>query len=187
MILVGKKIVLGVSGGIVVYKILELVCWLCECGVEVCVVMMEVVKVFIILFSLQVVFGYLVFDSLFDLVVEVVMGYIEFGKWVDLVIFVLVIVDLIVCVVVGMVNDLVLMICFVILFLVVVVFVMNQQMYCVQVIQYNLQMFVICGLLLWGLDSGSQVCGDVGLGRMFDLLIIVDMVVQYFVFFVKDL
>lgn len=164
MSLVGKKIVFGVSGGIVVYKIFELVCCLCDCGVDVCVVMIEVVKVFIILFSLQVVFGYFVFDSLLDLVVEVVMGYIELGKWVDLVIFVFVMVDLIVCVVVGMVNDLVLMICLVIFVFVVVFFVMNQQMYCVVVMQYNLEVFVFCGLFIWGLDSGSQVCGDIGFG-----------------------
>lgn len=71
------------------------------------------------------VFGYFVFDSLLDLAVEVVMGYIELGKWVDLVIFVFVMVDLIVCVAVGMVNDLVLMICLVIFAFVVVFFVMN--------------------------------------------------------------
>lgn len=52
MSLVGKKIVFGVSGGIAVYKIFELVCCLCDCGVDVCVVMIEAVKVFIILFSL---------------------------------------------------------------------------------------------------------------------------------------
>lgn len=60
-----------------------------------------------------------------DSVVEVVMGYIELGKWVDLVIFVFVTVDLIVCVVVGMVNDLVSTICLVIFVFVVVFFVMN--------------------------------------------------------------
>lgn len=52
MSLVGKKIVFGVSGGIVVYKIFELVRRLRDRGVDVRVVMIEAVKVFIILFSL---------------------------------------------------------------------------------------------------------------------------------------
>lgn len=69
--------------------------------------------------------GCLVFDSLFDLVVEVLMGYIEFVKWVDLVLFVFVMVDLIVCMVAGMGNDLFIILIFVIDVFVVVFLVMN--------------------------------------------------------------
>ena len=35
------------------------------------------------------------------------------------------------------------------------------------------------GVLIWGPDSGSQACGDVGPGRMFDPLAIVDEAVNW--------
>jgi phosphopantothenoylcysteine decarboxylase/phosphopantothenate--cysteine ligase len=47
---------------------------------------------------------------------------------------------------------------------------MNQQMYRAQATQHNLQTLATRGLLLWGPDSGSQACGDVGPGRMLDPL-----------------
>jgi phosphopantothenoylcysteine decarboxylase/phosphopantothenate--cysteine ligase len=36
------------------------------------------------------------------------------------------------------------------------------------------------GLLLWGPDSGSQACGDIGPGRMLDPLTIVDLAAAHF-------
>ncbi|MDI5823459.1 hypothetical protein MJI95_37525, partial [Salmonella enterica subsp. enterica serovar Kentucky] len=36
------------------------------------------------------------------------------------------------------------------------------------------------GLFIWGPDSGSQACGDVGPGRMLDPLVIVDKAAAHF-------
>ncbi len=84
MTLAGKKIVLGVSGGIAAYKTPELVRRLRERGAEVRVAMTEAAKAFITPLSLQAVSGYPVSDSLLDPAAEAAMGHIELGKWADL-------------------------------------------------------------------------------------------------------
>ncbi len=83
MTLAGKKIVLGVSGGIAAYKTPELVRRLRERGAEVRVAMTEAAKAFITPLSLQAVSGYPVSDSLLDPAAEAAMGHIELGKWAD--------------------------------------------------------------------------------------------------------
>ena len=57
---------------------------------------------------------------------------------------------------------------------------MNQQMYRAAATQHNLEVLASRGLLIWGPDSGSQACGDIGPGRMLDPLTIVDMAVAHF-------
>lgn len=46
--------------------------------------------------------------------------------------------------------------------------------------QHNLDVLASRGMLIWGPDSGSQACGDVGPGRMLDPLTIVDMAAAHF-------
>ncbi|WP_183272968.1 bifunctional phosphopantothenoylcysteine decarboxylase/phosphopantothenate--cysteine ligase CoaBC [Buttiauxella sp. A111] len=182
----GKKIVLGVSGGIAAYKTPELVRRLRERGAEVRVVMTEAAKAFITPLSLQAVSGYPVSDSLLDPAAEAAMGHIELGKWADLVILAPATADLIARITVGMANDLVSTICLATPAPVAVVPAMNQQMYRAAATQHNLEVLSARGLLMWGPDSGSQACGDVGPGRMLDPLTIVDMAAQHFAV-IKDL
>ncbi|WMY76824.1 bifunctional phosphopantothenoylcysteine decarboxylase/phosphopantothenate--cysteine ligase CoaBC [Buttiauxella selenatireducens] len=182
----GKKIVLGVSGGIAAYKTPELVRRLRERGAEVRVVMTEAAKAFITPLSLQAVSGYPVSDSLLDPAAEAAMGHIELGKWADLVILAPATADLIARITVGMANDLVSTICLATPAPVAVVPAMNQQMYRAAATQHNLEVLSARGLLMWGPDSGSQACGDVGPGRMLDPLTIVDMTAQHFAV-IKDL
>lgn len=182
----GKKIVLGVSGGIAAYKTPELVRRLRERGAEVRVVMTEAAKAFITPLSLQAVSGYPVSDSLLDPAAEAAMGHIELGKWADLVILAPATADLIARITAGMANDLVSTICLATPAPVAVVPAMNQQMYRAVATQHNLEVLSSRGLLLWGPDSGSQACGDVGPGRMLDPLTIVEMAAQHFTV-IKDL
>ncbi|BCG11398.1 bifunctional phosphopantothenoylcysteine decarboxylase/phosphopantothenate--cysteine ligase CoaBC [Buttiauxella agrestis] len=182
----GKKIVLGVSGGIAAYKTPELVRRLRERGAEVRVVMTEAAKAFITPLSLQAVSGYPVSDSLLDPAAEAAMGHIELGKWADLVILAPATADLIARITAGMANDLVSTICLATPSPIAVVPAMNQQMYRATATQHNLETLASRGLLIWGPDSGSQACGDVGPGRMLDPLTIVEMAIQHFSV-IKDL
>ncbi|MCT4709895.1 bifunctional phosphopantothenoylcysteine decarboxylase/phosphopantothenate--cysteine ligase CoaBC [Enterobacteriaceae bacterium H11S18] len=182
----GKKIVLCVSGGIAAYKTPELVRRLRDRGADVRVAMTEAAKAFITPLSLQAVSGYPVSDSLLDPAAEAAMGHIELGKWADLVILAPATADLIARVAAGMANDLVSTICLATPSPVAVVPAMNQQMYRAAATQHNLDVLTSRGLLMWGPDSGSQACGDVGPGRMLDPLTIVEMAVQHFSV-VKDL
>ncbi|RPH31141.1 bifunctional phosphopantothenoylcysteine decarboxylase/phosphopantothenate--cysteine ligase CoaBC [Buttiauxella warmboldiae] len=184
--LAGKKIVLGVSGGIAAYKTPELVRRLRERGAEVRVAMTEAAKAFITPLSLQAVSGYPVSDSLLDPAAEAAMGHIELGKWADLVILAPATADLIARITTGMANDLVSTICLATPSPVAVVPAMNQQMYRATATQHNLDVLGARGLLIWGPDSGSQACGDVGPGRMLDPLTIVERTAQHFTV-IKDL
>ncbi|ELZ9928755.1 bifunctional phosphopantothenoylcysteine decarboxylase/phosphopantothenate--cysteine ligase CoaBC [Cronobacter malonaticus] len=178
--LAGKKIVLGVSGGIAAYKTPELVRRLRERGAEVRVAMTEAAKAFITPLSLQAVSGYPVSDSLLDPAAEAAMGHIELGKWADLVILAPATADLIARVAAGMANDLVTTICLATPSPVAVVPAMNQQMYRNIVTQQNIELLASRGLRIWGPDSGSQACGDVGPGRMLDPLEIVELAANHF-------
>ncbi|WP_313082874.1 bifunctional phosphopantothenoylcysteine decarboxylase/phosphopantothenate--cysteine ligase CoaBC [Atlantibacter sp.] len=176
----GKKIVLGVSGGIAAYKTPDLVRRLRERGADVRVAMTEAAKAFISPMSLQAVSGYPVSDSLLDPAAEAAMGHIELGKWADLVMLVPATADLIARVAAGMANDLVTTICLATPAPIAVVPAMNQQMYRNLATQHNLNVLAERGMMIWGPDSGSQACGDVGPGRMLDPLVLVDMAVAHF-------
>ncbi len=176
----GKKIVLGVSGGIAAYKTPELVRRLRERGADVRVAMTDAAKAFITPMSLQAVSGYPVSDSLLDPAAEAAMGHIELGKWADLVILAPATADLIARIAAGMANDLVTTICLATPAPIAVVPAMNQQMYRASVTQHNLDVLASRDIALWGPDSGSQACGDVGPGRMLDPLAIVELAEQHF-------
>lgn len=182
----GKHIVLGVSGGIAAYKSPELVRRLRDRGAEVRVVLTEGAKAFITPLSLQAVSGYPVSDNLLDPAAEAAMGHIELGKWADLVIMAPATADLLARVAAGMANDLLTTVCLATPAPLAAAPAMNQQMYRAAATQANLATLAGRGVMLWGPDSGSQACGDVGPGRMLDPLEIVERAVQHFSA-VKDL
>ena len=177
--LTGKHIVLGVSGGIAAYKTPELVRRLRDRGAEVRVVMTEAAKAFITPLTLQAVSGYPVYDDLLDPAAEAAMGHIELGKWADLVILAPATADLSARVAAGLANDRLTTLCLAPAAPLAVVPAMNQQMYRALPTQENLQRLAGRGVMLWGPDSGSQACGDVGPGRMLDPLEIVDRAVAW--------
>ncbi|MBC3947613.1 bifunctional phosphopantothenoylcysteine decarboxylase/phosphopantothenate--cysteine ligase CoaBC [Erwinia persicina] len=177
--LTGKRIVLGVSGGIAAYKTPELVRRLRDCGADVRVVMTDAAKAFITPLSLQAVSGYPVSDDLLDPAAEAAMGHIELGKWADLIILAPATADLIARVAAGMANDLLTTVCLATPAPVAIVPAMNQQMYRALPTQHNINLLAQRGMLIWGPDSGSQACGDIGPGRMLDPLAIVDLAVGW--------
>lgn len=176
----GKKIVLGISGGIAAYKCPELVRRLRDRGAEVRVVMTAAAEAFITPLTLQAVSGHPVSDDLLDPAAEASMGHIELGKWADLVILAPATADLIARLAAGMANDLLTTLCLATAAPIAVAPAMNQQMYRAVATQENLAMIARRGCLLWGPDSGSQACGDVGPGRMIDPLAIVDLADEHF-------
>ncbi|MCW6543730.1 bifunctional phosphopantothenoylcysteine decarboxylase/phosphopantothenate--cysteine ligase CoaBC [Yersinia ruckeri] len=166
----GKHIVLGISGGIAAYKCPELVRRLRDKGADVRVVMTTAAKAFITPLTLQAVSGFPVADDLLDPAAEAAMGHIELGKWADLVIMAPATADLLARVTAGMANDLLTTLCLATAAPIAAVPAMNQQMYRASATQANLQTLASRGVLVWGPDSGSQACGDVGPGRMLDPL-----------------
>ncbi|MCE9731520.1 bifunctional phosphopantothenoylcysteine decarboxylase/phosphopantothenate synthase [Pectobacterium sp. IFB5596] len=176
----GKRIVLGISGGIAAYKCPELVRRLRDGGADVRVVMTSAAKAFITPLTLQAVSGHPASDDLLDPAAEASMGHIELGKWADLVILAPATADLIARVAAGMANDLLTTLCLATSAPIAVVPAMNQQMYRAEPTQDNLRTLAARGLPIWGPDSGSQACGDVGPGRMIDPMDIVGLAQRHF-------
>lgn len=178
--LVGKKILLGISGGIAAYKTPEVVRRLRDHGAEVRVIMTSAAKTFITPLTLQAVSGYPVADELLDPAAEAAMGHIELAKWADLVLIAPASADIIARINAGIANDLLTTTCLATSAPIVLVPAMNQQMYRAAITQRNLISLAELGFTLWGPDSGSQACGDVGPGRMLDPLQIVTQVIDWF-------
>lgn len=164
----GKKILLGISGGIAAYKCAELTRRLAERGAEVQVVMTMAAKEFITPLTMQAVSGNPVSDSLLDPAAEASMGHIELGKWADLVLLAPATADLIARVAAGMGNDLLSTVVLATNAPIAVAPAMNQQMYANTATQENIATLKRRGFYIWGPASGEQACGDVGLGRMLE-------------------
>jgi len=168
--LAGKKILLGISGGIAAYKCADLTRRLIERGAQVQVVMTHAAKEFITPLTMQAVSGRPVSDSLLDPAAEASMGHIELAKWADLVLLAPATADLIARMAAGMSNDLLTTLVLASDAPIAVSPAMNQQMYLNQATQENIATLARRGMHIWGPAAGEQACGDVGPGRMLEPL-----------------
>lgn len=166
--LAGKKILLGISGGIAAYKCAELTRRLIERGAQVQVVMTDAAREFITPLTMQAVSGNPVSYSLLDPSAEASMSHIELAKWADLVLLAPATADLIARMAAGMGNDLLTTLVLATDAPVAVSPAMNQQMYGNLATQENLVTLARRGAMIWGPASGQQACGDVGKGRMLE-------------------
>ncbi|CZF82835.1 bifunctional phosphopantothenoylcysteine decarboxylase/phosphopantothenate--cysteine ligase CoaBC [Grimontia marina] len=176
----GKRIVLGIGGGIAAYKCADLTRRLIERGAEVRIVMTHAAKEFITPLTMQAVSGHPVSDSLLDPAAEASMGHIEIAKWADLVLLAPATADLIARVSAGMGNDLLTTLCLATDAPVAIAPAMNQQMYRAVATQENLATLKRRGYPIWGPASGEQACGDVGPGRMLEPMQLVGLVEDHF-------
>ncbi len=178
--LAGKKILLGISGGIAAYKCAELTRRLIERGAEVQVVMTKAAKEFITPLTMQAVSGRPVSDSLLDPAAEASMGHIELAKWADLVLLAPATADLIGRMAAGMGNDLLTTLVLATDAPIAVSPAMNQQMYRNVATQENIATLSRRGMMIWGPAAGEQACGDVGPGRMLEPMQLVERCEQFF-------
>ncbi|WP_417617209.1 bifunctional phosphopantothenoylcysteine decarboxylase/phosphopantothenate--cysteine ligase CoaBC [Oceanisphaera sp.] len=180
MPLTGKRILIGISGGIAAYKSAELVRRLKERHAEVRVVMTESAKAFITPLTLQAVSGEPVSDALLDPAAEAGMGHIELAKWADLVLIAPASAHTLARLRAGMADDLLTTLCLATPATLAVAPAMNQQMYRHPATQDNLSVLAQRHTLIWGPAQGAQACGDVGPGRMLEPMELVALVEQHF-------
>ncbi|NOJ23956.1 bifunctional phosphopantothenoylcysteine decarboxylase/phosphopantothenate--cysteine ligase CoaBC [Vibrio coralliilyticus] len=177
--LAGKKILLGIGGGIAAYKCADLTRRLIERGAEVQIVMTKAAKEFITPLTMQAVSGRPVSDSLLDPAAEASMGHIELAKWADLVLLAPATADLIARMAAGMGNDLLTTLVLATDAPIAVSPAMNQQMYRNQATQENIATLERRGMNIWGPAAGEQACGDVGPGRMLEPMQLVGLCEQF--------
>ncbi|HLV18656.1 MAG TPA: bifunctional phosphopantothenoylcysteine decarboxylase/phosphopantothenate--cysteine ligase CoaBC [Pseudomonas sp.] len=163
-----KRIVLGVGGGIAAYKSAELVRRLRDQGAEVRVVMTQGGREFITPLTLQALSGHPVHLDLLDAAAEAAMGHIELARWADLVLIAPATADLMARLAQGIANDLLTTLVLATDAQVALAPAMNQAMWRDPATQANATLLEQRGIRLFGPGSGSQACGDIGLGRMLE-------------------
>ncbi|PTY37539.1 phosphopantothenoylcysteine decarboxylase [Saccharospirillum sp. MSK14-1] len=168
--LVGKRIVVGITGGIAAYKSAELVRELIRAGAEVQVVMTEAAQEFITPLTLQALSGHPVHRSLLDEEAEMGMGHIELARWADLLLVAPATADFIARLASGMGNDLLTTLCLATRAPLALAPAMNEKMWLNPVTQANVKKLTDLqpDTLWFGPDAGQQACGDVGPGRMLE-------------------
>ncbi|WP_314409271.1 bifunctional phosphopantothenoylcysteine decarboxylase/phosphopantothenate--cysteine ligase CoaBC [Pseudomonas kuykendallii] len=163
-----KRIVLGVGGGIAAYKSAELVRRLRDQGAEVRVVMTQGGREFITPLTLQAVSGHPVHLDLLDPDAEAAMGHIELARWADLILIAPATADLMARLAQGVANDLLTTLVLATDAQIALAPAMNQAMWRDEATQANARVLQERGMRLFGPASGSQACGDVGMGRMLE-------------------
>ena len=167
----GRKILLGVTGGIAAYKAAELCRALRKSGAEVRVVMTQGAVEFITPLTMQALSANPVHTNLLDPDAEAGMGHIELAKWPDLIVVAPASAGFIARFSQGLANDLLTTLLLASEAPVALVPAMNQAMWRNPLTQRNisgLQSALGSQITIWGPAAGVQACGDIGPGRMLE-------------------
>jgi phosphopantothenoylcysteine decarboxylase/phosphopantothenate--cysteine ligase len=161
-----KRILLGVTGGIAVYKTVELLRLLKKGGALVRVVMTEGAKAFVTPLTFQVLSGERVRDTLFDNDAEAAMGHIELARWADMIVIAPASANVIASLSHGFAETLLTTLCLATTAPIYLCPAMNKHMWAHPATRANIALLAKRGVHMIGPESGEQACGDVGLGRM---------------------
>ena len=168
MALTGKRILLGVSGGIAAYKAAELVRLLTRAGGEVRVAMTEAATRFITPVTLQALSGQTAWTDLWDPRVADNMGHIEHSRDRDLIVVAPATADFMAKVAHGLADDLLSSLCVARRCPLMLAPAMNVEMWENAATQRNVRVLEGDGVRLAGPAAGDQACGEVGMGRMLE-------------------
>jgi phosphopantothenoylcysteine decarboxylase/phosphopantothenate--cysteine ligase len=171
-LLSGRRVVLGVTGGIAAYKSAELVRLYVKAGATVRVVMTEAATKFITPLTLQTLSGAAVALDLFDPVSEAEIGHIRLADEADIVVVAPATADFIARMAAGMANDLLAAVVLATRAPVLLAPAMNVNMWTNPLTQQNLARLVgprASGQVSTvGPDQGPLACGWIGAGRLIE-------------------
>lgn len=162
----GRRVLLGVCGGIAAYKAADLTRRLVESGAEVQVVMTENAKRFVGTATFQALSGRTVRDSLWDEQAEAAMGHIELARWPDLILIAPATANVIAKLAQGQADDLLTTLVLASDRPVAIAPAMNRLMWAGAATQANIATLAARGVQVLGPGAGFQACGEVGEGRM---------------------
>ncbi|WP_428311297.1 bifunctional phosphopantothenoylcysteine decarboxylase/phosphopantothenate--cysteine ligase CoaBC [Hydrocarboniphaga sp.] len=162
----GRRILLGVTGGIAAYKAADLTRRLIEAGADVQVVMTDSALHFVGAPTFQALSGKPVRSSLWDAAAEAAMGHIELARWPDLILIAPATANFIAKLVHGAADDLLSTLCLATDKPIAVAPAMNRLMWANAATQANVATLSSRGIQVLGPGAGFQACGEVGEGRM---------------------
>ncbi|HYX66032.1 MAG TPA: bifunctional phosphopantothenoylcysteine decarboxylase/phosphopantothenate--cysteine ligase CoaBC [Burkholderiales bacterium] len=168
MALTGKRILLGLTGGIAAYKAAELARLLRRAGADVRVVMTEAAGRFVTPLTMQALSGQPVWTDLWDSKVPDGMGHIELSRDRELIVVAPASADFLGKVANGTANDLLSALCVARRCPLLLAPAMNVEMWENAATQRNMVRLSEDGVHLAGPAAGEQACGEVGLGRMLE-------------------
>jgi phosphopantothenoylcysteine decarboxylase/phosphopantothenate--cysteine ligase len=168
MALTGKRILLGITGGIAAYKAAELVRLLVRAGGDVRVALTEAGTRFVTPVTLQALSGQPVWSDLWDPRVPDNMGHIELSRDRELIVVAPASADFMAKVAHGLADDLLSALCLARRCPLLLAPAMNVEMWENAATQRNLQLLQEHGVMLAGPAAGDQACGEVGMGRMLE-------------------
>ena len=172
----GKRILLGVTGGIAAYKSPDLVRRLRERGAEVQVVMTAGAREFVTPTTFQAVSGRTVRSDLWDAAAEAAMGHIELARWADAVLIAPASADFLARLATGQADDLLATLCLATAAPIAVAPAMNHIMWANAATRANIGTLTQRGVQVLGPAEGDQACGESGAGRMLEPLELVERV-----------
>jgi phosphopantothenoylcysteine decarboxylase / phosphopantothenate---cysteine ligase len=164
----GKRILLGLTGGIAAYKAAELTRLLTQAGIEVRVVMTEAACRFITPVTMQALSGSPVHTDLWDASVPNNMAHIELSRGCDAIVIAPASADFLAKLALGLGDDLLSTLCLARECPLLAAPAMNLQMWSNPATQRNLAQLRADGIAILGPASGDQACGEVGMGRMLE-------------------
>ena len=164
----GRKLILGLTGGIAAYKAAELTRLLVKRGADVRVVMTEAATRFITPMTLQALSGQPVWTDLWDSRVNDAMGHIELSRDRELIVVAPASADFLAKLANGSAADLLSSLCLARRCPLVVAPAMNVEMWQNAATRRNVARLAEDGVTLAGPAAGDQACGEVGLGRMLE-------------------
>ena len=166
MALTGKKLLLGLTGGIAAYKAAELTRLLIKAGADVRIAMTDAATRFITPVTLQALSGQPVWTDLWDSRVEDAMGHIELSRDRDLIVVAPATADFMAKLAHGLADDLLSSLCLARRCPLLIAPAMNVEMWQQAATQRNVARLREDAIHVVGPDAGDQACGEVGLGRM---------------------
>ena len=168
MALTGKRILLGLTGGIAAYKSAELARRLVKGGADVRVAMTEAATRFITPVTLQALTGQPVWTDLWDARVPDNMAHIELSRDRDLIVVAPASADFLAKLAHGLADDLLSTLCVARRCPLLVAPAMNVEMWQNAATQRNVATLREDGIVFAGPAAGDQACGEVGFGRMLE-------------------
>ena len=166
MSLKGKRILLGITGGIAAYKAAELARLLVKAGSDVRVVLTEAGTRFVTPVTMQALSGQTVWTDLWDPRVADNMGHIELSRDRDVIVVAPASADFMAKAAQGLADDLLSTLVLARRCPLMLAPAMNVEMWRNPAVQRNAKQLRDDGVLLSGPASGGQACGEMGMGRM---------------------
>jgi phosphopantothenoylcysteine decarboxylase/phosphopantothenate--cysteine ligase len=170
MDLAGKKIVLGLTGGIACYKAAEFTRALVKAGASVQVVMTQSAQQFITPITMQALSGKPVFIDQWDARIDNNMAHIDLTREADAIVIAPCSADFVGKLAHGACDDLLSTLCLArpMMLPLMVAPAMNVEMWQNPATRRNIAQLKADGINILGPDAGEQACGETGMGRMLE-------------------